>query len=510
MSNLYIVAPIIFQLFTAILLMFFWTRKNGQKLISMFGSLVSLGISIWLFRLVWNEGIHSMQAGGWQAPFGITFVADVFSATMVLLTAISGLAVSVFSIGSIRNIRVKFGYFPIFHFLLMGLNGAFLAGDIFNLYVWFEIIIIASFVLITLGGEKAQLEGSVKYVTMNLLASVIFLTAIAILYGLVGSLNMADLSLRVAQIENRGLVNVTAILFLVGFGIKSAIFPLYFWLPASYHTPPPAISAIFGGLLTKVGVYALLRVFTLIFIPDEFTGNLIVWIAALTILSGALGALVQNNIRKVISYLIVCHIGYMIAGLGIYTELALVGAAFYLIHDIIIKTNLFMVTGIIFKIKGTYSMRLLGDFYKSFPKLSLLFAIPLFSLVGIPPLSGFWPKLYLIEAGLTTQNYVLIGFILLGSFFTLFVIARMWSEVFWKEGAFMPKKPHVKYFFELKPLKRYAMVVPVILLSIVSLYIGFGAEYIIQVSKVIGMQLMDPSAYIEAVLGNQNPAVYHD
>src|SRR5690606_35868392 len=170
-----------------------------------------------------------------------------------------GLAVSVFSASSIIIPRLKFGYFPIFHFLLLGLNGAFLTGDIFNLYVWFEIIIISSFVLITLGGEKAQLEGAVKYFTMNILASMIFLTAIAVLYGITGSLNMADLALKIAEIENRGLVEITAILFLVAFGIKAAVFPLYFWLPASYHTPPSAVAAIFGGLLTKVGVYALIR-----------------------------------------------------------------------------------------------------------------------------------------------------------------------------------------------------------------------------------------------------------
>lgn len=504
MSNQYVVLPVLFQLFTAILLMFFWTNKNAQKLISVLASFVALGLAIWLISTVWNGGILAMQAGSWQAPFGITFVADVFSSLLVLLTAISGLAVSMFSVGSIRNARVKFGYFPILHFLLMGLNGAFLTGDIFNLYVWFEIIIIASFVLITLGGEKAQIEGSIKYVTMNLLASAIFLTAIAILYGLVGSLNMADLSLRVAEIENRGLVNVTAILFLVGFGIKSAIFPLYFWLPASYHTPPPAISAIFGGLLTKVGVYALLRVFTLIFIPDDFTSTLISVIAALTILSGGVGALVQNNVRKVFSYLIVCHIGFMIAGLGIYTEVALVGAIFYLTHDIIIKTNLFLVSGLVFKIKGTYSMRLLGGLYRSFPKLSLLMAIPLFSLVGIPPLSGFWAKIFLIEAGFNAGEYMLVGFIIFGSFLTLFVIARTWSEVFWKKGAELPKKEHVKYFFELKPLKRYAMVIPVVLLSIVTLYIGLGAENIVSISKFIGAELMDTTPYIEAVLGNQN------
>ncbi|EON76747.1 Na(+) H(+) antiporter subunit D [Lunatimonas lonarensis] len=504
MSNPYIVLPIIFQLFLAVLLMFCWTQKNLQKLISVVGSVIALIISGVLFASVWNNGILTTQAGDWVAPYGITFVADSLSALMVLLTAIAGLGVSIFSVGSVRNARVRFGYFAIFHFLLMGLNGAFLAGDIFNLYVWFEIIIISSFVLITIGGEKAQLEGAIKYVTMNLLASVVFLTAIAILYGLTGSLNMADLSSKVAAVENRGLVNVTAVLFLVGFGIKSAIFPLYFWLPASYHTPPPAISAIFGGLLTKVGIYALLRVFTLIFIPDEFLITVITIVAALTILSGGIGALIQNNIRKIFSYLIICHIGFMMAGLGIYTEVAIIGVVFYLTHDIIVKTNLFMVSGIIFKIKGTYSLRLLGDFYKTYPKLSLLMAIPLFSLVGIPPLSGFWAKVYLIQGGIVSGNYIAVAFILLGSLLTLVIIANVWSGVFWKEGAVLPAKKGVKYYHELRPVKRLAMIASVVFLSAVSLFIGLGAEYIIQVATSVADSLMNPEPYIHAVLG-KNP-----
>ncbi|WP_209328975.1 proton-conducting transporter membrane subunit [Lunatimonas salinarum] len=504
MSNPYIVLPIIFQLFLAVLLMFCWNQKNLQKLISVVGSVIALVIAGHLFATVWNTGIQTTQAGDWVAPFGITFVADSLSSLMVLLTAIAGLGVSVFSVGSVRNARVRFGYFAILHFLLMGLNGAFLAGDIFNLYVWFEIIIISSFVLITLGGEKAQLEGAIKYVTMNLLASVVFLTAIAILYGLTGSLNMADLAAKVAGIENRGLVNVTAVLFLVGFGIKSAIFPLYFWLPASYHTPPPAISAIFGGLLTKVGVYALLRVFTLIFIPDEFLITVISGIAALTILSGGIGALIQNNIRKIFSYLIICHIGFMLAGLGIYTELAIVGVVFYLTHDIIVKTNLFMVSGIIFKIKGTYSLRLLGDFYKDYPKLSLLMAVPLFSLVGIPPLSGFWAKVYLIQSGLSTGQFLLVGFILLGSLLTLIIIAQVWAGAFWKEGADLPKKKEIKYYDELRPIKRTAMISSVVFLSAVSLFIGLGAEYIIQVAQAVAESLMNPEPYIHAVLGKNS------
>ncbi|MBD3627145.1 proton-conducting transporter membrane subunit [Cyclobacterium sp.] len=501
MSNPYIVLPVIFQLFVAVVLMFSWNRKNLQKLISVIGSLIALLISLLLLLKVNQDGIQAMQAGGWVAPFGITFVADTFSALLVLLTAIAGLAVSVFSVGSIRNARIKFGYFPILHLLIMGLSGAFLTGDIFNLYVWFEIIIISSFVLLTIGGEKAQIEGAIKYVTMNLLASVIFLTAIAILYGLTGSLNMADLSIQVAAVENRGLVNVTAILFLIGFGIKSAVFPLYFWLPASYHTPPPAISAIFGGLLTKVGVYALLRVFTLIFIPDEFLTWVISIMAMLTILTGGLGALIQNNMRKVFSYLIICHIGFMLAGLGIYSAIAIAGAVFYLVHDIMVKTNLFMVSGLIFKFKGTYSMRLLGGFYKEQPLLSLLMAIPLFSLVGIPPLSGFWGKLLLIKGAIASSNILMIAFIILGSFLTLFIIAKLWAAVFWKDGAELPRKKHIKYFEELKPLKKKAMIGSIAFLSVISLGIGFGAEWIMRLSMTIAENLMDPTPYIQAVLG---------
>src|SRR5690606_25280270 len=311
MNNPLIVLPVIIQLATAIILIFFWGKTTVQKVFSLFSGVVNLGIAIWLFTLVENDSIQLMHGGGWEAPFGITCVADMFSVLMVLLTAICGLAVTQYATGSIRNKLVRFGFYPILHFLLMGLNGAFLTGDIFNLYVWFEVIIISSFVLITMGGEKIQIEGAVKYVTMNLLASIIFLTAIALLYGLTGSLNMADLSLKVAEVQNRTLVNVTAALFFIGFGIKSAIFPLYFWLPASYHAPPPAVSAIFAGLLTKVGIYAILRVFTLIFIPDDFMLELISWVAVLTIVTGALGALVQNTLREIFSYLIICHIGFM-------------------------------------------------------------------------------------------------------------------------------------------------------------------------------------------------------
>lgn len=500
MTDQLLMYPLLLQMFLAIVLMFAWNRTGWQKFISIAGSVLNLAFSVWLFMEVWQNGTLTIQAGNWAPPFGISFVADTLSATLVLLTAIAGLSVSSFSAGSVIPPRLKFGFFPIFHFLLLGLNGAFLTGDIFNLYVWFEIIIITSFVLLTIGGEKAQLEGAVKYFTLNILASIVFLTAIAVLYGLTGSLNMADLVSKVAAVENRTLVQVNALLFLVGFGIKAAVFPLYFWLPASYHTPPSAVSSIFGGLLTKVGVYALIRVFTLIFELDALLENVLLVIAVLTLFSGAIGAIVQNNIRKIFSYLVICHIGYMIAGLGMMTQVALAGAIFYLIHDIMVKTNLFMVSGVIYKLKANHNINKLGDLYADHPKLSLLFFIPLFSLVGIPPLSGFWPKLSLIGAGWATENYLIIASILFASFITLFVIVKLWSEVFWKNGEKSPESKKFPYFKTLQPVRKVQMIVPIVFLSIVSLYIGFGAEHIQTLASRIAGELMNNQEYINAVL----------
>src|SRR5690554_1769926 len=495
-----IILPVIAQLFIAIFLLIFWRNTGLQKLVSVFGSILATLAAIWLFAKVWGEGIHIMNAGDWNAPFGIVFVADVFSSTMVLLSSIAGLAVSIFATASVSRQRAQYGFFPVFHLLIMGLNGAFLTGDIFNLYVWFEVIIISSFVLLTLGGRKGQIEGAVKYMAMNILASMIFLTGIGMLYGITGTLNMADLALKVAAVENRNLINLTAVFFIVGFGIKSAVFPLYFWLPASYHTAPSAVAAIFGGLLTKVGVYAIIRMFTLIFEVDSLIQIVLLSMAVLTFFSGAIGSLVQNNIRKIFSYLIICHIGYMIAGVGMMTQVALAGAIFYLIHDIVVKTNLFLMTGLIYKIKGTYSMRKLGDLYAEYPLLSLLFAIPLFSLVGIPPLSGFWPKLSLIEAGFDTESYWVIGAILFSSLLTLYIVVKFWSEVFWKPGEQLPNIKHFRYFRKLKKRHKWRLVAPVVFLSLISLYIGFGAESVMELSNRISDELMDPQHYIEAVL----------
>lgn len=501
MSEQLILFPILSQAVIAVILLFCWGRLRVQQVISIAGSALNLAFAGWLFISVWQNGIASVQSGNWEAPFGITFVADTLSTTLVLLTAISGLAVSIFASVTVVAARLRFGFLPILHFLLMGLCGGFLTGDIFNLYVWFEIIIISSFVLITLGSEKQQLEGSVKYFALNVLASIIFLTALAILYGLFGTLNMADLSGRIAEVENRSLVYVCALFFFVGFGIKSAVFPLYFWLPDSYHTPPSAVSAIFSGLLTKIGVYALIRVFSLLFTDDVFIDTALIGVGVLTIFSGGIGSLVQTNIRKVFSYLIICHIGFMIAGLGLFNELALAGMMFYLIHDILVKTNLFFVSGLIYKIKGSDDMRVLGGMYKSHPMISLLLAVPLFSLVGIPPLSGFWPKISLILGALEAENFLVTGMLLFGSFITLFIIARLWAKVFWKPGDQLKVRKDFVYFSDYSKTRKIFVLIPVIMLAIVSLYVGFGAEHINMLAERVAGELLDTKPYIQTVLG---------
>lgn len=499
MNEQIIILPLLIHLMLSIGLMFFWSNLKVQKILSITGSFLAMLASVAVFVYVWQNGIQTFQAGSWKAPFGITFVGDTLAATLVLLTGISGFAVSVFSAVSVMKARLRFGYYIVFHFLLMGLNGAFLTGDMFNLYVWFEIIIISSFVLISLGGQKNQLEGAVKYFTLNFLASMIFLTGLGLLYGLTGTLNMADLSQKIPLIQNKSLVDVTAFLFMVAFGIKSAVFPLYFWLPASYHTPPSAVSAIFSGLLTKVGVYALIRVFTLIFPNDIFIETMLLTLAILTIFSGGIGAIIQKNIRKVFSYLIICHIGFMIGGLGLFSELAFAGVIFYLIHDIVVKTNLFLISGLIYRLRSTTSLDHLGGIYKEYPKLSLLMAVVLFSLVGIPPLSGFWPKLSLLQAGFTQGNYWYFGAVIFGSLLTLIAIAYVWAKAFWEDGKPSKQSANFVTFGQLKPYQKLQYVVPVVFLAIVSLYIGFRAEHIQQVSLRIASELLNKQAYFEAV-----------
>ena len=500
--KLIIVLPIIIPLLFAVSMLFFWKNVRVHKILNVIASIFSLVVAGILLSDVNSSGILSLQVGSWQAPFGISLVADLLASIMVLITAVIGLAASIYSLGSMDEQREKFFYYPLLQFLLMGINGAFLTGDIFNLYVWFEVMLISSFVLLALGGKREQLEGAIKYVTLNLLSSAIFLAAVGILYGIVGTLNMADIARKIPLVEQKELVTVVSFLFMVAFGIKAAVFPLFFWLPASYHTPPIAVSAIFAGLLTKVGVYALIRVFTLIFTQDtNFTHTVLLVIAGFTMLTGVLGAASQNDMRKILSFHIISQIGYMIMGLALFSPLAIAGAIFYIIHHIIVKTNLFLVSGVVDKMKGSFELKKFGGLYKYYPLLGLLFLIPALSLAGIPPLSGFWAKFVVIKAGLEiNQTFIVIVALFVG-LITLFSMTKIWNEAFWKDD---PRGNEIilnDSFSSFSISKKVLMFSPIIILALITIVIGLNAEPFLNIANNAAAQLLNPSEYISKVLG---------
>ncbi|MEM7026412.1 MAG: Na+/H+ antiporter subunit D [Pseudomonadota bacterium] len=490
-----LVAPILIPLLTGIAVFVAPVTVRMRGLISVAGTAALTVTGALLLVDVWQRGPIAAQMGNWTAPFGITLVADLLSAVMVLITGVMGLAVAIYALADVDRRRVSHGYHALFQMLLAGVCGAFVTGDLFNLYVWFEVMLIASFALLVLGSRRSQIDGAVKYVALNLVSTVLLLTAIGLLYGLTGTLNMADLHQRVPAVENQTLLSALAVMFLIAFGIKSAAFPLFFWLPAAYHTPPVAVSAIFAGLLTKVGVYALIRTFTLIFTHDvDFTHDILLVAAALTMLTGVLGAAAQSEFRRILSFHIVSQIGYMILGLALYTPLALAGAVFYVVHHIIVKANLFLVSGVARRVGGSFELARLGGLYKSKPLLAFLFLIPAFSLAGFPPLSGFWAKFLLVKASLDVEAYLIAAIALLTGLLTVYSMTKIWSEVFWKS----PSGARADQALPPQPL---ALMLPIGGLATLTLMIGLAPMPLMQLAERSAEQLLNPTGYVAAVMG---------
>jgi multicomponent Na+:H+ antiporter subunit D len=498
MTGLLLLLPVLLPLAGAALALLVRRSVRAQRGIGIGTALLMLGASVALLAEVWGRGPQAVQIGGWEAPLGITFVADLLGASLVVITGIIGSAVAVYAMGALDLAREKAGFHPLFLVLLMGVNGAFLTGDLFNLYVWFEVLLISSFALLGLGADKEQLKGAVPYVAINLVGSLCFLTGVGLLYGLAGTLNMADLALTLPTLP-AGPVTAVAMLFLVAFGLKAAVFPLFAWLPPSYPTAPTPIAAAFAGLLTKVGVYALLRTFTLLFTADvAFTHTLLLWVAGLTMLTGVLGAAAQTDIRRILSYHIVSQIGYMIMGLALFTPLAIVGAVFYVLHHILVKTNLFLVGGIVERVGGSQVLAETGGLYRHAPWLAVLFVIPAFSLAGFPPLSGFWSKLLLVKAGLDAGAYVIVGVSILVSVLTLYSMTKIWAQAFWTPHPTAETLPAPEAS-GARPL--WPLVVPAVALAAGTVAIGLGAEGLLRLAEVAAADLLNPDRYIAAVLG---------
>ncbi|TDC80394.1 Na+/H+ antiporter subunit D [Micromonospora sp. KC606] len=494
--------PVVVPLLGAALTLILGRWPQVQRTISVVALTANLVVSVLLLVEAYRHGPVVVQVGGWPAPVGIVLVADQLAALMLVVSSAVTLCVLLYSIGqglseTSESAPVSI-YHPTYLVLTAGVTNAFLAGDLFNLFVGFEMLLAASFVLITLGGTEARIRTGSTYVLVSVLSSLIFLTAVALVYAATGTLNMAQLAARLDALPD-GVRLGLQLTLLLAFGIKAAVFPVSAWLPDSYPTAPAPVTAVFAGLLTKVGVYAIIRTETLLF-PGGKVASLLMVVAGLTMVVGVLGAVAQSDMKRLFSFTLVSHIGYMIFGVGLSTVAALSGAIFYVVHHITIQTTLFLVAGLVEERAGSTDLRRLGGLARLAPLLGVLFFVPAMNLAGIPPFSGFLGKLGLLQAGVTAGGPLAWTLVVAGtvtSLLTLYVASRVWNLVFWRAPRLATDEPLVR----LPGL----MVGATTALVVLGLGLTFAAGPLFGVTADAASDLRRRTPYVEAVLPGGAP-----
>lgn len=502
-------------------------RPQLQRLITQFALTAVVVVCAALVYLADRDGTLVLHVGGWgqsvpgMGPLGITLVVDRLSALMLVVSAIVLLAVVAYAIGQgIRDgdQRQPVSIFlPTYLVLSAGVCTAFLAGDLFNLFVGFEVLLAASFVLLTIGASEDRVRAGISYVLVSMVSSLIFLIGIALVYAATGTLNMAELALRLDDIPSGTRTALFAVL-LVAFGIKAAVFPLSTWLPDSYPTAPAPVTAVFAGLLTKVGVYAIIRAHSLLF-PGGELDNVLLVAGLLTMVIGILGAIAQSDIKRLLSFTLVSHIGYMVFGVALASQLGMSGAIYYVAHHIVVQTTLFLVVGLIERQAGASTLQRLGGLAAASPVLAFVFVVPALNLGGIPPFSGFIGKVALLEAGAQNGSalaWILVAGSVVTSLLTLYVVARVWTKAFWRaradapEGHLAGSAPAVLLddiedieFADRDNVGRMpmGMLAPTGVLIAVGLALTVAAGPIFSYSERAAAEVLDRGQYISAVLG---------
>jgi len=432
MAAMLVTAPLLVPLGTALVTLLAGERPRLQRALSLGGVFALLACTLALLAEVDAHGTARVAFGGWEAPFGIEFAADRLGASMAVITAIMGAATLVFQLSDADAAPHSPTLLPLVHALLAGVGAAFLTADLFNLYVWFELMLIAALGLLAHGATARHLDATLKYFVLNALGTLLLLMSIAWVYGSTGQLNFGALE-RAAQAQDAVRMMPFVAALALAFLVKAGAFPLYAWLPASYHTLPAPLAALFAALLTKVGVYALLRLLGDIYAASpQVLFDALGWIAVATMVFGVLGAAWHWDMRRILAFHIISQIGYMLLGIALASRDGTVGTIFYIIHHIIVKANLFLVAAIVFRLAGSYDLRRCGGLYALRPWLGLLFLVPALSLVGIPPLSGFWAKFIVVREALLQGHYVWAAAALLVGFLTLYSMMKIWFEAFWK------------------------------------------------------------------------------
>lgn len=492
MTNL-LVLPVLLPLLTAVLLIFFGKSRSLQRVVSGISASLSLATAVLLVYRVNRDGILTLHLGGWEPPYGIVFVGDMLAAVLVLAASVASLAILLYSFGTMDEIRERHYYYSFFHFLLVGVNGSFLTGDIFNLFVFFEVMLMSSYALLVLGGSRKQLKETVKYLVINIVSSTLFVAAVAFLYAAAGTLNMAHLSVRVAELGQGGVLDAIAILFLIVFSLKAGLL-LFFWLPDPYAAPPFAVRAIFGALLTKVGLYAIIRVSTLIFYHHpETTQPWIALLAAASMILGGFGAASSRDLPRVLNYNVIIGVGFAALGLTTVNADALGGMVFYLLHDMVAKGLMFILGGMIITSAGTDRLDGMGGLIKQRPILGWMFFTLALALAGIPPLSGFPGKALLLRGALDAGQTALPLIGLASSLLVLYSLLRVFMQAFWGEEQARTRNA---------PIPKSVWAAAFGLLAVV-VALGAGGEAVLRLAEQAGDTLAHPQLYIDAVLGGR-------
>lgn len=492
-----LILPVALPLVTALVALLARRPSRRRRWLTGGSAVLQLLVAFALASQAWHGGPQVLALGGWVAPYGIVLVVDLLAGIMLTLGAVTALASLLYGFAELPVADEHPLRLPLVQFLVTGINLAFCTADLFNLFVAFEVMLISSYALLTLEADDWDIKQAFPYLALNLLGSTLFLVAAGLAYGLFGSLNFAAIAERSAALAGTPQLMVFALLLLTVFGMKAGLFPLFYWLPNSYPILPSPVAALYAGMLTKVGVYVLLRIFGQVLPPElPLIHTLMMWLAAATMIFGVLGAVSRNFIRGILSFHILSQIGYMVLAIGLFTPYAIAAAIFYIIHHIIVKSTLFMVGGVVVVLNRSDDLTKTGRLWVVAPVLGVVFLLQALSLAGIPPLSGFWGKYMIIVEGLRQREWVLVGCALLAGVLTMFSMLKIWNGPFWH--------PEATGGVHTEDGRWKPMTAVAVGMTVLSVGIGLGAEFFLQVSHEAARQVLDRGAYITLLLGGGN------